>query len=233
MISALSTVNMSFKKVQGCLNRAFINTSLLLLMHEIFEPVQLFVWSSSWSLHVQGVLQTAKCQEYPCYFIFTTPFNLNHLKTLWVEGILELLRNKPQVLKSGKGWSIRSCCFFIPQRSGAFLQHNNVCSSAHWPWIRVASKGNFCQTPALWDSQRAISVCFFFKSLAQRWRFNSSIITGYVVLYSTSCKFWDSGIFFLVALYSSNWIWTETTADIKVLFSALRSIKDTHCSPWL
>lgn len=38
--------------------------------------------------------------------------------------------------------------------------------------------------------------CLFFETLAKRRRFNSTMITGDAILYSSACKYWDSDIFF-------------------------------------
>lgn len=162
---------------------------------------------------------------YPYYIMFTTPFRTNK-KILWVEVILKHLLNKPWVLKSGKGWSNGSCCFFFSlfKGLGFYLQQNNVCVLVHWPWIRVVSKGNLCQIPALWNSRCAI--LFFLR----HWhRVKDAIPQLLLELYfffcSTAWKYCNSDtLSVVVALYSSKLTWNETITEFKVLTLSFKGI---------
>lgn len=68
-----------------------------------------------------------------------------------------------------------------------------LCTGLGYKWFLNESSAKY-QLCVAAEVQFCFSV--FFETLAQRRRFNSTIITGDAILYSSACKYWDSDIFF-------------------------------------
>lgn len=91
-----------------------------------------------------------------------------------------------------------------------------LCTGLGYKWFlnESSAKYQLCEAPD-------VQFCFF-ETLAQRCRFNSTIITGSVLLYGAACKYWDSDIFFrcfgsvlrqMALKWNNNW---DLSADFQL-----------------